>query len=208
MTSGINASMLLLTEIIFTLIFTPFIGEKTTLIKLLGAGGIFLGAIFIIYNGNISFNLGDVLIVLSTLLYPLGSFYSKKALNFISPSMILFVRSILGGLMILGFALFFEPKVNLGSVFSEYWILIVFNGLILLGLSKIFWYESLRRIDISKAIALVMTFPLFSLATLILFFEEEVSLYQWIGIVIMMIGVYFSIKRKSVNPQITKYAPS
>ena len=46
-TSGVNASFLLLSEIIFTVLFTPFIGEKTTRDKLLGAGGVFFGALFL-----------------------------------------------------------------------------------------------------------------------------------------------------------------
>ena len=208
MTSGINASMLLLSEIIFTLIFTHFIGEKTTALKLLGTGGIFSGALFIVYNGSFSLNLGDILIILSTLTYPLGNFYSKKALNYVSPSLILFVRSVAAGLLLLVFALFFESKTNLGSIISQHWLLLIFNGLVLLGLSKIFWYESIKRVDLSKAIALVMTFPLFSLVALVFFFNEKISIYQWIGISIMMIGVYFSVKRRSVDPKITKYAPS
>lgn len=101
MTSGINTYLLLLSEIIFTLIFTPFIGEKTTKYKLLGALGVFFGTLFILYNGTLNLNWGDLLIILSTLTYPLGNFYAKKALNKLAPSVILFVRFLLGGLFIL-----------------------------------------------------------------------------------------------------------
>jgi len=64
----------------------------------------------------------------------------------------------------------------------------------------------LMRMDISKTISLFMTFPLFSLFILIFFFQEHISIYQWLGIIIMMIGVYFSIKRPSVDKSLTKYA--
>jgi len=50
--------MLLLAEIVFTMIFTPFIGEKNTALKMLGAGGVFVGALFIMYQGSFSFNMG------------------------------------------------------------------------------------------------------------------------------------------------------
>ncbi|HXW68825.1 MAG TPA: DMT family transporter, partial [Dissulfurispiraceae bacterium] len=91
--------------------------------------------------------------------------------------------------------------------FSVNWPLLFFTGLVLLGIGKIMWYEALGRLDISKAISLSMTFPLFSLILLIGIFKETVSSYQWIGIVIMMLGVFFSIKRPSVDPGLTKYAP-
>lgn len=207
MTSGVNTSMLLLAEIIFTLIVTPLIGEKNTSYKILGAGGVFLGALFIMYNGTFSLNFGDILIILSTVTYPIGNFYAKKALNLVSPTMILLVRSLFGGLFLLGLALIFEKEITISNVLVNHWVLILFNGLVLLGLSKIIWYECLKRLDISKAISITMTYPLFSLITLIIFFGEKISTYQWIGIIIMMVGVYYSIRRRSVDPKITKYSP-
>ena len=205
-TAGVNASLLLLAEIIFTLIFTPLIGEKTTPLKLLGAGGVFAGGLLILYNGTLAFNLGDLIIILSTVTYPLGNFYAKKALNLVSPTIILLTRFFLGGLVILFFALAIERPAGLGRIIIDHWFLLLFNGLILLGLNKIIWYESLKRLDISKAISLGLTSPLFSLAVLIFFVGEKISLYQWGGLMIMMAGVYFSAKRKSVDPQTTKYA--
>lgn len=205
-TSGINSSLLLLSEIIFTLIFTPFIGEKTTIEKLIGAIAVFIGAAFILYNGKFQLNIGDLLIIISTVTYPVGNFYTKKALNFISPAIILFVRSLLGGLFILIFALLTEPQSNMFAVISANWILILFTGLVLFVISKIIWYEGLKYLDVSKATALGMTFPLFSLIFLIAIFKEIPSVFQSVGIVIMAIGVYLSIKRRSVNPALTKYA--
>ncbi len=73
-TSGINASLLLLSELIFTLLFTPFIGEKTTREKLVGALGVFFGAVFVSYSGEFLLRLGDMLVVLSTVSYPIGNF--------------------------------------------------------------------------------------------------------------------------------------
>jgi drug/metabolite transporter (DMT)-like permease len=205
-TSGINSSLLLLSEIIFTMLFTPFIGEKTTSQKIIGASGIFIGASLILYNGTFSFNIGDILIILSTITYPIGNFYAKKALNHVSPSIILLVRFLLGGLFILAFALFTESQLNITQTISQNWPIILFTGLVLLGVGKVIWYEGLKRLDIAKAISLGMTFPLFSLIILIVFFQEIPSTYQWIGITIMALGIYFSVKRKSTDPTLTKYA--
>jgi drug/metabolite transporter (DMT)-like permease len=206
-TSGINSSLLLLSEIIFTLLFTPFIGEKTTITKLIGAIGIFIGAALILYNGKFNLNIGDVLIIFSTITYPIGNFYSKKALNFVSPAIILLVRFFLGGIFILAIALLIEPQAHIFEIISLHWGLILFIGMVLLGLGKILSYEGLKRLDISKTISLAMTFPIFSLIVLIGFFKEIPSIFQWIGIIIMAVGVYFSVKRQSINPALTKYAP-
>lgn len=206
-TSGINSSLLLLSEIIFTLIFTHFIGEKTTTKKLIGAIGVLIGALLILYNGKFKLNIGDLLIMASTITYPIGNFYAKKALNFVSPAIILLVRFLLGGLLILTIALLTESQLNIFKTALGQWELILFTGLVLLGIGKIIWYEGLKRLDISKAISLAMTFPLFSLIVLIGFFKEIPSTFQWMGILIMVIGVYFSVKRPSTDPALTKYAP-
>jgi drug/metabolite transporter (DMT)-like permease len=206
-TSGINTSMLLLAEIIFTLIFTPFIGEKTTTGKLIGAFGVFTGSALILYNGRLSLNIGDLLVIASTCTYPIGNFYSKKALNKVSPPTILFVRFSAGGLFILILSMLTERHAHIPDLVRSNWPMLLFTGLILLGAGKIIWYEALARLDISKAISLAMTFPLSSLVVLVGIYHEEISSYQWMGIAAMMIGVYFSVKRASVDPRSTKYTP-
>lgn len=205
-TSGINSSLLLLSEIIFTLLFTPLIGEKTTVKKIIGALGVCLGSAFILYKGSSTLNIGDLLIIASTITYPIGNFYSKKALNFVSPAIILFVRFLLGGIFISIFAFFVEPTSDILNIISNHWEIMLSIGFVVLGINKILWYEGLKRLDISKAISLSMSFPLFSLLILILFFKQVPTSSQWIGIFIMAIGVYISVKRPSVNPSLTKYA--
>jgi drug/metabolite transporter (DMT)-like permease len=207
MTSGINTSMLLLSEIVFTLLFTPLFGEKTTVEKLAGAAGIFIGGLLILYNGTFRLNIGDILVIASTVTYPIGNFYAKKALHIVHPSIILFVRFLLGSLCILPVALLTEGTSDLTAVVSNDWPTILFTGLVLLGVSKIIWYEALDRLDISKAISLGLTSPLFSLILLVGIYQVSVSPYQWAGIAVMMVGVFFSVRRLSVDPASTRYGP-
>jgi O-acetylserine/cysteine efflux transporter len=204
-TSGLNTSLLLLSEIIFTLLFTPLIGEKTTIEKLIGASGVFCGAALILYRGSFHLNTGDVMVILSTATYPIGNFYSKKALAQVSPPVILLVRFFFGGLFLLLLSMFMEASSISSAIIVRNWPLLALTGFVLLGAGKIVWYEALDRLDISKAISLSMTFPLFSLIILTVFFEETVSSQQAIGIAVMMIGVFYSAKRSSVNPATTKY---
>jgi drug/metabolite transporter (DMT)-like permease len=204
-TSGINTSLLLLSEVVFTLLFTPFVGEKTTLEKLAGAVGVLIGSALILYNGTVRLNPGDVMVIASTITYPIGNFYAKKALSRVSPSTILLVRFALGGLFILPLAVLAEPFTP--TAILREWPVLLFTGLVVLGAGKIVWYEALGRLDISKANSLGSTFPIFSLILLIGVFKESVSRYQWIGIAVMMIGVFFSARRRSIDPKLTKYSP-
>ena len=145
--------------------------------------------------------------IFCTATYPIGNFYAKKALNYVSPSTILFVRFFLAGLFILPVAVIVETHSHMISIIVMNWSTLLFTGLILLGVGKIIWYEGLGRLDISKAISLSMTFPIFSLILLIGVFKEALSRYQWIGIAVMVLGIFISVKRSSVDPRLTKYAP-
>ncbi len=196
-TNALNTSLLALTEIIFTLIFTHFIGEKTTVPKLIGSLGILVGTSFILYRGTWKLNIGDIMIILSTALYPIGNFYGKKALRYVSPGSILVVRWVISGLLLLFLAAFFDGTEQWLKIIREHWKLLIFNGFILYSLSKILWYESLKRLDISKAVSLVMTSYFFSFIILV-FLGEKINLLQSIGVAIMTIGVIFSIRRKSI----------
>lgn len=206
-TSGLNTSFLLLSEMIFMLIFTHFIGEKTTKLKLVGALGVMVGAGLILYNGVLTFNTGDMLIILSTLPLPIGNFYAKKAFNVVSSETVLLFRFILGSLFLVPFAILMtKGPYSIKGIITENWILLTTIGLLIMAGSKIIWYEGFKRLDISKAISIGLTFPFFSLIVLIGFFDEIPSTYQWIGIAIMSIGVYFAAKRKSTPIEKTMYA--
>lgn len=198
LTSGVNASMLLLAEIIFTVLLTPLWGEVTTKNKLLGAFGIFLGSLLILYRHGLYFAWGDILIIASTSTYPFGNYFSKKVLRLLSPASVLLARLILGLPVLIFVALIVEPETSFVQIMKGHWLIIIITGLVSLGLGKILWFEGLKRLDVSKSVSLGMTFPLFSLIALSIIGQETVSLLQMLGIFIMMIGVYFTVQRQSM----------
>ncbi|MDP3971084.1 MAG: DMT family transporter [bacterium] len=205
MTSGVNTAMLLQAEIIFTLIITPWFGEPTTWKKVVGAVGIFIGALFILYDGTLSINMGDLLIIASTLTYPFGNFYSKKALTILSPSIVLLVRSALGSIFLIVLAVIVEPSAEFSSIIKEYWLYLLLAGFFVYFIGKITWHEGLKLMDITKAISLSMTFPFFSILFLIFFVGEDISIFQWTGIYFMIIGVFFMVRRQSIAIEKTRY---
>lgn len=73
------------------------------------------------------------------------------------------------------------------------------SGILLLGLVNIFWYADLKRLPISKAVFLLMTYPLLSLLFLTVIFREPPNIFQVAGIFIIILGSYFTT-RLSVNP--------
>jgi drug/metabolite transporter (DMT)-like permease len=201
-TSGINTTILLQSEILFTfIIFGLFSIEKITLQKIIGALIVIIGTFFIIYSGNAEVNRGDLMIIAGTLFYPLGNLLSKKALKIAKPSEILFIRSFLGGIILISISLIFEDHNASIDKIKNYWPLIALNGILIYHLSKILWYEGIKRIDISKATPMSLGgYPAFSLLFAMIFLKESPTIHQFIGAGAVVIGVIIlTVKIKKSN---------
>lgn len=202
-TSGINTTILLQSEILFTfLIFGLFSIEKITIRKTIGALLVLIGTFFIVYNGSTDINTGDLLIIAGTFFYPIGNFFAKKALKVGPPSTILFIRSFLGGIVLIAISLIFENQSTSLEKLSNYWSLILLNGIFIYHLSKLLWYEGIKRIDISKAIPIsVGGYLAFSLLFAILFLKEIPTVYQLIGFIAVIGGIFVLLKKsKNIEP--------
>lgn len=202
-TSGINTTILLQSEILFTfIIFGLFSIEKITLQKVIGALVVLIGTAFIIYNGKTNINVGDLMIIAGTFFYPIGNIFAKKAIEIAPPSTILFIRSLIGGIVLITLSLIFENQDSSFQKISTFWPLILLNGVFIYHLSKVLWYEGIKRIDISKAIPIsVGGYPAFSLLFAILFLKEIPTAYQLVGFVAVVIGIFILTKKsKKLEP--------
>lgn len=206
-TSGLNSSLLQLSELLFALVVSYFVGEKNTINKYIGAGGILVGSVFLMYHGSLKLNFGDILIVLSAISFPLGNFYAKKVLNVLSPSVVLFFRYLVGGFFIFFLSLIFENYTNFKEIFFDNLVYFLSYGFIVMPFSTFLWYQSLIRLDISKATSLNMLYPFFSVLILMIL-GEKINITQLIGIIIIFLGIYFTFNYSSTDPKLTKYAHS
>lgn len=197
-TSGINTSILLQSEIFFTFVICGiFTNESITFRKILGAILMAAGALFILFNGTLAINSGDLLIIAGTLFYPIGNIIAKKALTFSTPSVILFIRSLLGGIVLLIISSQFEKwTLPLEQIISNNYLFILTNGVLIYAVSKVFWYESIKRIDISKAILIsIGAYPAISLFFAFLFLGEVPTIFQTVGLIVILLGIYQIIEK-------------
>ena len=199
-TSGINTAILMQTEIFFTfLIVGRFTDESITLKKILASLLIAIGAVAVLFNGNFEVNWGDLLIIGAGPFYPIGNIFAKKALKLTSAAAILFYRGFVGGIVLLFISLLFENyDLTVAEYFSNNLELILINGILIYFVSKMIWYAGLEKLDISKAIPMLMSHPALGLVYAYIFLKEIPSFYQLIGFAIVMGGVYtITIKAKA-----------
>jgi len=204
-TSGINTTLLLQAEMLFTFLFASlFLGERLRRVAIFGACAVFLGTVFVLFNGTFVLNRGDLIIVFATALFPIGNMFAKKALELISADTLLFLRYLMGGCILLSVSFFFEDISGIEPhVWREsMWIFPVYVLLILVC-SKICWYAGLKRLLLSKAVYIGSASPAFSLIFAYMFLREVPTTYQLLGFFLIVGGVYFLIsksRRRELQP--------
>lgn len=200
-TSSVNTAILLQTELLFTFLIYGFFGiEKINLQKIIGAAITLIGATVVLFNGVIGFKLGDILIIAGTLFYPIGNIFAKKALEVSTPARILFIRNIIGGFFLIGISIYFE---NYNSSINTYVLNnlrdIALAGILIFFISKVLWYEGMRRIDVSKALSIAISAPAFSLVYAAIFLKELPTIYQMMGLFVVMAGLLILTQQKGTH---------
>lgn len=180
-----------------------FLNERITR-KMSFALGIMLIGTIVLYVSQVppsqvwsNPSLGDILIIISSILWGIEYTISRKAMllgetNFV----ISFARMFFGGLIIFGFIIIIGDTGALLALSLHQWINIAISTILLFAY-VLFWYWSIKFINVSKATTLLLIAPLISLVGGAVFLQEPVPTLQAVGSIIILLGAYFLIGVKS-----------
>jgi drug/metabolite transporter (DMT)-like permease len=196
-TSAGNASLIASFEIFFSFTFfhvwrKDFISPKHIL------GGIFMsiGAFIVLYPNTTKLHPGDLLILLATMIAPFGNYFQQKARETVSSEMILFVRSSVSTPVVFILSHLFKERSSVTDLKSSA-VLILINGLLLLGLTKILWVEGIHRISVTKSNALASISPPLTLLFAWLILDNIPTRFQLLSIVPIIFGIILLSMNKS-----------
>ncbi len=162
-TSPGNASLIALIEIFFSyLFFHAWRKEQMPKEHVVGAILMLVGAGIVFYPNFSEFHLGDILILGASAVAPFGNHLQRRARQKVCSESILLIRCFVSAVAIFLFAFI----VDAGSSFAiskKDFVLLIVNGVFLLGLSKLLWVEGIHRISVTKALALSSLAPLLTL---------------------------------------------
>ena len=191
-TSAGNASIIGLMEIFYTfLIFNVLRKEAIPREHIVGATLMIVGATIIFLPGVIndfSINPGDFIIFVGAVFGPLGNFFQRSARRKVSGEMIMLTRSFLTVPFVLMLAYAKGETISFSALSGSIWY-IIFSGVALLGLSKIFWIEAIHRISVTKAISLSSISPLFTLLFAFIWLHQAPTAIQIVSLVPLFAGV-------------------
>jgi drug/metabolite transporter (DMT)-like permease len=206
MTSSGNAALIAQFEI-FTafLFFNVFRKERISREHIAGGFLMALGAVIVLAPNVSAPNAGDLLILGATFCAPFGNLFQQKARQIASSETVMFLRTILTVPVIFVLAYVVGPQASLMDVRHALPFLIL-NGVVLLGVSKIFWIEGIHRVSVMKANALSSFGPLITLLFAWVVLQQAPTVWQFASLVPLMAGAilltdHFSFKGRTIgNP--------
>lgn len=193
-TTAGNVSVIIFLQLFFSYMYFNVLGkEKLDWVHSIGAFMMGVGAIIVLFPKELAFNKGDWLILLAAAIAPIANLYSQRARKFCSSELILGFRTFFALPLIAFLAWYFEPRLSL-EAFQTALPYVLFIGLFIFGLSKIFWMEALHRISITKVSAMVALVPVLTLLFAYLYLNEVPELRKLIGIFPILLGGYLLTK--------------
>lgn len=189
LTSAGNASIIALMEVFFSfLLFNVWRREYISGRHVFGAVLMLAGAGIVLYPNFSHFQTGDILVLIGTAFAPFGNLYQQKARRIVASETIMFVRSLVAGIFILGLAYLVRDSFALAGFRSSLWFLLI-NGFILLGFSKVLWIEGIHRISVTRALILSDVGPLFTLFFAWLILNQRPTVWQVAAFIPMFLAV-------------------
>jgi len=186
-----------------TILAFMFLKEKIPQKQLVALGMMFLGIVAIYFDKITPTNLwsnpslGDVLVILATVLWAIENIIAKKSMiNGESNFVVSAARMLIGSLFLFGVLVLVG---NLNAIFSLSLVQIV-NLFISTGIlfGYVFcWYSSIKLINVSKAAAILLLSPVISMILGIIMFNEPTPIFQLIGSGLVLVGAYLVSKVKS-----------
>jgi drug/metabolite transporter (DMT)-like permease len=79
----------------------------------------------------------------------------------------------------------------------DLWPFLLIFGIFAFGIPKALWQISLHKTDLSKTTAIGLSYPVFSFLLAYLWLGESPNLYQWSGLLISFVGIYFLLQTSS-----------
>ena len=199
MTTAINASLMATFNPAVTLLLSAaFLKEKISMEKIAAIAVAFLGAFFVITNGNMNFGaiagdiLGSLLSLASTSCWAVYTVVSKRATQRHSPLFITAYTSIIGALLFIPIMLLVSSPIKLVTLPLADWMGLFFLAVLCTIFAYSIWSYSLERLDASKTAIFIYLVPLFAVLLSYIYLGESITPYTILGGFLIFSGVYYS----------------
>ena len=196
LTDGVSSALLLQSEPVYSLALTWLVWRRpASKRQLAGTALILLGIVLVLYDGTLRIGLGGALILLAPLGWQISHVLALRVMPPMSPYALTAARYLYGGAgLILVQALFGHASVR--TVDATALAMAVFHGVVLFFFGTLLWYETIRRLDLARATAIVTPCePIMSLVLVWLLLRTVPNGYQAAGLLLLAPGMWLVVVR-------------
>ena len=185
-----TVSLISILEISFTIVISHFI-FKTKISKNLIIAVILvsIGGILLSFDSSTEFKLSiaSMLTVFATACWGLENNLTAKVSDK-NPLLLVFYKCFAVAI----FNLLFILNINIFELFTNNWYLLVI-GFFTYGISILYYVYAINYIGISKTSIVFSFSPVFGALISLILFKEKITIYFVISLILMLMGIYFTI---------------
>ncbi|MBR4682407.1 MAG: DMT family transporter [Elusimicrobiaceae bacterium] len=193
-TTPVNSAIDNQFEMIYSLILSTLIlKERPTWKQISGSFFILLGVILIILQGGGYVQAkGDFMILGSLWMFQVSHIFAKKLPADLSAPQIAAARAFyaMPALIVLIIALRFIQGPLLFNGTGILWGTLLGSAAINYLLGNTLWYHAIRNMDLSKATAIILSYPVFTFVLSVLLGQDTLSASKVIGMILAVGGAY------------------
>lgn len=195
-TDASDASILTNGEVIFTIILSAaFFGERPrgrigVFAVSLVIAGLFIATTDLQLSETIlQFNAGNLMILGSMFFWAVDNNISRRLTTRIHPAKIAMVKSLVGGLILLGIAVLVGEWAEFTTIDSNLWLIIIPMSLSGFGGALLLFLQGIKRIGTVKTMSIFSLTPIFGIVIAALVLGESITILQGIATAIIIGGI-------------------
>jgi len=205
-TTPVNSAIDNQFEIIYSLILSALIlKERPTWKQIGGSLLILLGVILIVLQGGGYVQAkGDFMILGSLWMFQVSHIFAKKLPADLSAAQIAAARAFyaMPALVVLLVALYLIQGPFLFNATPVLWGTLLGSVVVNYVCGNTLWYHAIRNMDLSKATAIILSYPVITFVLSVLLKQDTISVSKLIGMVLAVGGAYIvtlSAKKQGAN---------
>lgn len=202
-TTAINSSIIAASNPIMTAVLSfIFLKDKLSFKRFIGILLSFTGVLLTITNGyistlsNITFNTGDILMLLAVLCWACYGIYSKKVMPRYSPITLTFYSFLFCTIFLIPFVIYEKPITFIPSIPIYSYIAVLYMSIFASVIGYLVQQMSIKQLGPSKTSIFINLVPIFSIILSSIILHETITLVKIFAAILIITGVYICQRSK------------
>ncbi len=192
-TTPTNAAILNQFEIVYSILLAwLFLKERPTWTQLGGSALVIAGVTMLLWQAGLSVQLkGDLMIIGCLWMFQLSHIFAKKLPPQMDAQTIACVRALFALPAL--FLLIIYVACTQGLLFTPVptlWWTLAFSAVINYFIGNSFWYYAIRHMDLGKATAIILSYPVMTFILSALLGMDRITAFKTLGLLLAMGGAY------------------